>query len=87
MKYLWISIDRREDIASAVKRECISLEESVQGLRFTHEDDWADADDQGRFRDFVAIARAAHDDPQILEWVAEELVDRFGWKVDVRPGD
>lgn len=84
MKELWIRVDRREDIASELERECRSLEKSVEGLRFDYVDPLEHADG-GAFRDFAPAACAQHEDQAVLEWVAEELVDIFGWKVDVGP--
>ena len=40
--------------------------------------------DQGRFRDFVASATIQHEHEAVLETIAEELLDLFGWLVDFR---
>lgn len=83
-KSLTILVDRRECNADEVIRECETLEASVEGLSFEFIEDPEAQPDAGAFRDFVRVATASHESPAVLEWVAEELVDTFGWRVDIK---
>lgn len=80
-----VRIDRRAEIADEVRSELEDLGATVQGLTVALVDREAfeAARDAGKFRDFVELATLAHDSDDVLEWVAEELVDRFGWLIDV----
>jgi hypothetical protein len=59
---------------------------TVDGLRVEifPSDVFEEAVDQGRFRDFVATATLAHEHAAVLETLAEELLDVFGWLIDFR---
>lgn len=82
-------MDRRAEVFEALRAELRSLQESVDGLdvRFEPEAAVESARDDGKFRDFVDVARIDHAEPAVLNWVAEELVDEFGWLVDITSGD
>jgi hypothetical protein len=67
--------------------ELASLRDTVRGLRvdLLPEADFEKAADGGAFRDFVAFARLSHPQKEALDYVAEELLETFGWLVDFRP--
>lgn len=78
-------MDRRAEVFEVLRAELRSLQESVQGLvvEFVPDDEVESARDDGKFRDFVDVAHVTHDADEVLHWVAEELVDEFGWLVDI----
>ena len=43
--------------------------------------------DGGKFRDFVPVAWLRHAEPDALFAVVEELIDIFGWAIDVSDGE
>jgi hypothetical protein len=84
---LWtVSIDRRTDRRDEILQELRELDMTVEGLRVEifSSSVFDETVDQGRFRDFVATATIAHDHSSVLEAIAEELLDVFGWLVDFR---
>lgn len=83
-----VRIDRRAEVVDELVGELEELRDSVRGLEVELEDPDAfeSARDAGKFRDFVNVARLIHESPDALEIVAEELVERFGWLVDVTEG-
>jgi hypothetical protein len=87
MAQLEVRIDRRWDGVEAVREEISSLVDTARGLmvewvaRETYES-FADA---AKFRDFAPFAVLQHDDAAVLEWATEELVETFGWRVDLSP--
>lgn len=85
MTDILVRIDRRAEVVDELRRELVSLSQSVEGLTvaFVDEDGFEQARDAGKFRDFVAVASLSHQEPEVLEWAAEELVDEFGWLVDI----
>ena len=88
MPSIVVRLDRRAEVLSDVRGELQSLRESVGGLAVSLADDGdiAAARDSGKYRDFVDVATLTHEDDAVLEWVAEELVDEFGWLVDIQRG-
>ena len=80
-----IRIDRRAEVVDELRAEIVELASSIVGLTVQVVDSNAfeSARDAGKFRDFVDVASVSHDSDEVLEWVAEELVERFGWLVDV----
>lgn len=84
---LEIRIDRRWDGASEVADELRSIVATIQGLDVEWVDvsEFENAPDAARFRDFATFARLRHTDAPVLEWVTEELVETFGWRIDVAP--
>jgi|GEM_PF-3300012 len=82
-----LSVDRRKAQRAAIIEELDALAGGVQDLVvdiFGEEDYW-DAADQGAFRDFVPFATLSHPHTEGLEYVAEALLETFGWLVDFRP--
>ena len=77
-----IRIDRRTLDSAAVLAELNSMVESVAGLSLELSGESTE-DDLGRFRDFTTVGHLEHADPAVIEWAAEELIDIFGWQVDV----
>lgn len=77
-----IRIDRRSQDIQALWEELDSLTTSVSGLE-VHRIDLRAAD-AGKYRDFIEVAALEHPDRAVLEWAAEELIDVFGWSVDVK---
>lgn len=80
-----VRIDRRAEVLADLEGELRSLSETVAGLAVEFYDrvDIEAARDAGKFRDFVDVARLVHESGDVLEWVAEELIDEFGWLVDI----
>ena len=85
MPSIVVRLDRRAEVLDDLRRELHSLAESVDGLQIDFAADAAveAARDAGKFRDFVDVARVHHHATDVLEWVAEELVEEFGWLVDI----
>ncbi len=84
-----VRIDRRAEVVEDLIEELELLRRSVKGLDVRMEDraSFEAARDEGKFRDFVDVARLSHESPEALEIVAEELVEHFGWLVDVTRGE
>ncbi len=84
-----IYLDRRRTTLDRVLLELKSLQASVPGiaLTLTDSDTFQTAPDQGKFRDFAFVGVISHADPDVQQWLAEELVDQLGWAVDIRPQD
>lgn len=84
-----VLVDRRTNALDEVRAEIHSLVESVRDLTVDWESDEAieGARDDARFRDFARIATLAHPDERGLEWAAEEMIETFGWKVDITRRD
>lgn len=82
-----LSIDRRKADRDQMIAELRALVDGVQDLEvdIVDEDDFRQAADGGAFRDFVPFARISHPHRDGLEYVAEDLLERFGWLVDFRP--
>lgn len=82
-----LSVDRRKADRAVLEDELASLRDTVQGLQveILSSQDYETADDGGAFRDFVAFARLSHPQQEALDYVAEELLETFGWLVDFRP--
>ena len=81
-----VSIDRRTDRRDEILGELGAFGFTVDGLTVDiFESQRIDApEDQGRFRDFVPVATMSHEHQQVLETLAEELLDMFGWLIDFR---
>ncbi len=82
-----LSVDRRKADREQMIGELRSLEQSVKDLRVDifDADEYWNAADRGAFRDFVPFATLSHPHREGLEYVAEDLLERFGWLVDFRP--
>lgn len=82
-----LSVDRRKADREALEDELASLGGTIQGLdiELLPVDEYEAAADGGAFRDFVAFARLSHPQKEALDYVAEELLEAFGWLVDFRP--
>jgi hypothetical protein len=84
-----ISVDRRRGAAEIprVRQHLKSWLPGVQDL----ECHWFDADDaerlpdKGAFRDFIPLVDLTHAHLQVLEYIGEEVIDTFGWLIDVHP--
>lgn len=87
MQTLVIRIDRRAEVLDDLLDELRQLQDTVVGLEveFAELAIYEAARDEGKFRDFVEVAVARHEKAEVLQWLAEELVDEFGWLVDVGP--
>lgn len=83
-----VRIDRRAEVVTDLRAELRSLAQSVKDLKVTivSDEEFERARDDGKFRDFVDVATVEHASEEVLEWVAEELIDGFGWLVDVTRG-
>lgn len=81
-----VRLDRRSTNTASVRQQLSLLADGVQGLRvdLLTDQDIDDAPDQGAFRDFVPIARITHSRTEVLEYVAEDLLETFGWQVDFK---
>lgn len=82
-----LSVDRRKAARAAIIEELDALAVGVQDLvvDIFAEDQYWSAADQGAFRDFVPFATLSHPHAEGLEYVAEALLETFGWLVDFRP--
>lgn len=82
-----LSVDRRKANRDEIIEALNALEAGVQGLSITIFDDehYWNAPDHGAFRDFVPFATVTHAQRAGLEYVAEDLLEQFGWLVDFRP--
>lgn len=82
-----LSVDRRKAQRAAIIEELDALAAGVQDLavEIFAEDHYWNAADQGAFRDFVPFATLSHPHSEGLEYVAEALLETFGWLVDFRP--
>ncbi|AWV90632.1 hypothetical protein [Bradymonas sediminis] len=82
-----LSVDRRKAQRAAIIAELDALAEGVQDLTIEvfAEDHYWNAADHGAFRDFVPFATLSHPHAEGLEYVAEALLESFGWLVDFRP--
>jgi hypothetical protein len=82
-----LSVDRRKADRAQLIEELRALEETVKDLQIDifEEDEYWNAADSGAFRDFVPFATMSHPHREGLEYVAEDLLERFGWLVDFRP--
>ena len=83
-----VRMDRRAEVFDVLRDELRSLQQTVADLNVTFHSEAAieSARDEGKFRDFVAVADIDHPEREVLDWVAEELVDEFGWLVDIGRG-
>lgn len=84
---LKVSVDRRENVLSQLVDELKSLQESINGLRIEFLEDGAieNQPNAGKYRDFANVAFVTHDSPEVLDFVTEELIDIYGWRVDIGP--
>ena len=84
---LKVSVDRRENVLSQLVEELESLRESVNGLRieFLDNREITEQPNAGKYRDFASVAFVGHDAEEVLDFVTEELIDIFGWRVDIGP--
>jgi hypothetical protein len=82
-----LSVDRRKADRAQMIDELRALEDTVKDLQIDiyEEDEYWNAADGGAFRDFVPFATMSHPHREGLEYVAEDLLERFGWLVDFRP--
>jgi hypothetical protein len=82
-----LSVDRRKAERVQLLTELRALEDTVKDLQINifDEDEYWNAADHGAFRDFVPFATMSHPHREGLEYVAEDLLARFGWLVDFRP--
>lgn len=81
-----VRLDRRSTSTSSVRQQLSLLADGIQGLHvdLLTDRDIDDAPDQGAFRDFVPIAHITHTRTEVLEYVAEDLLETFGWQVDFK---
>lgn len=79
-----VRTDRRVADLAALRARLTRLDEAVDGLVVVFDDDeFIDAaPDQGAFRDFTPVATLRAPHPATLEYVAELLLEEFGWIVD-----
>ncbi len=79
-----VRIDRRQANRDDVIALLNQLAKSVQQLQveITADDEFWNTADIGAFRDFVSVAVISHPAEAGLEYVAEELLEEFGWLVD-----
>lgn len=82
-----VRVDRRQGEPTAIMLMLQELERSIEGLRLDPVETQAfwSMPDAGTFRDFTPVATLHHAHPQALEYVAELLLERFGWRVDLLP--
>ena len=81
-----LSVDRRKADREQMIAELESLGEVIKDLQVDifEADEYWNAADSGAFRDFVPFATLSHPHREGLEYVAEDLLERFGWLVDFR---
>ena len=81
-----VRIDRRKVELELVQDELVALVDGVQGvsLELEEERSFEGAPDGGAFRDFTPVAPLSCHDPKPLEYIAEELLDTFGWAIDFK---
>lgn len=78
----WIlSADRRRGNPEEALRVILDITTGVRGLAVSQLA--IQGPDTGRFRDFVDVAHIFADDPRLLDWLIDELVDALGWTVDI----
>lgn len=82
-----LSVDRRKADREQMIAELESLEATIKDLRVDifDADEYWNAADSGAFRDFIPFAQLSHPHRDGLEYVAEDLLERYGWLVDFRP--
>lgn len=82
-----ILMDRRRRALDEVWPQLVTLAAAIDDLTLSPSPALAfeQADDGGAFRDFVPIGTCAHPAEEALDVLAELLLERFGWDVDMRP--
>lgn len=82
MPSLIISVDRRSDIFEELIQESLTLAESIVGLQCRRLE--VEVEDRGKYRDFIPAVEIQHQHNDALFVMVDELVDQFGWKVDIK---
>lgn len=84
-----LKADRRRADRDRIADRLEILEESVRGLevRLVDDDVFQGASDEGGLRDFAPVAELTHEDRRGLQIVAQQLVDEFGWLIDLGDRD
>ncbi len=77
--------DRRTADLPALRAEVLELADTLHGLQvhLLSDDAIAAAADAGTFRDFAPFATATAEHVAVLEALAEELVESFGFQIDL----
>jgi len=83
-----IYLDRRRSSYDVIAEELFNLRDSVAGvsLKIADSESFEHQPDEGKFRDFVFVAHLSHPEQEVMNWLAEELVDQLGWAIDIRVG-
>lgn len=81
-----VRIDRRKIDRSLLLTHLTELCAGVEGITLhVHNSETFDhAPDLGTFRDFIAVGNITHIQEAPLEYIAEELLEIFGWGVDMK---
>jgi hypothetical protein len=82
-----VRVDRRKIALELVQHELEALVAGVQGvsLELAEERSFEGAPDGGAFRDFTPVATISCAASAPLEYIAEELLEHFGWAIDFKP--
>jgi hypothetical protein len=80
-----VRADRREADLDAIVALLRELDGGVDGLavRVVDRERFELAPDAGAFRDFIPLAHLVHAHEDALHYVAEVLLEDFGWQVDI----
>jgi hypothetical protein len=82
-----VRIDRRKIALELVQDELEALVAGVQGVSLLLEEErsFEGAPDGRAFRDFTPVAILTCKESAPLEYIAEELLELFGWAIDFKP--
>lgn len=82
-----VQVDRRQEGAHHQVR--LFLEQLLPGIAhldfnlFDLDEALALSQDQGALRDFIPVASFHHHEVRVFQFIGEELIDQFGWLVDL----
>lgn len=65
--------------------ELTLLDQGIEHLSVEFIAGFDSIDDEGTFRDFAPYAILRHPHQEVLEQLAEDLLDEFGWTIDFLP--
>lgn len=80
-----LKADRRRADPQRIARRLESLHDTVQRLdvQLLDEQTFLGTEDAGNLRDFAPLARLTHPERRGLQIVAEQLLQEFGWTIDL----
>lgn len=80
-----LRIDRRVLEPARVRPELELLDQGIEHLRVEFIARFEALDDEGAFRDFAPYAILRHPHQEVLDQIAEDLLEDFGWVIDFLP--